>query len=167
VGQDAEVSREGVDSSSKFGLAAFPLRRDDEFRANDNEFEMSDDSDCEQEHEISRVGLPQLSTSSFHHQHATAPGKPQRNPGAVRRSLDSIISPFRAGLFNVGGGSSSTGRKSNASNTKTGLTVPETEPIAEGRRSFSDSRFVRPFLPRNRNAEWEQAPTEQGPRPPG
>lgn len=152
VGQDAEVSREGVDSSSKFGLAAFPLRRDDEFRANDNEFEMSDDSDCEQEHEISRVGLPQLSTSSFHHQHATAPGKPQRNPGAVRRSLDSIISPFRAGLFNVGGGSSSTGRKSNASNTKTGLTVPETEPIAEGRRSFSDSRFVRPFLPRNRNA---------------
>ncbi|SPO47125.1 uncharacterized protein PSANT_04812 [Moesziomyces antarcticus] len=152
AGQDAEVSREGVDSSSKFGLAAFPLRRDDEFRANDNEFEMSDDSDVEPEPEVSRVGLPQLSTSSFHHQHATAPRKPQRNPGAVRRSLDSIISPFRAGLFNVGGGSSSTGRKSNASNTKAGLAVPEPEPIAEGRRSFSDSRFVRPFLPRNRNA---------------
>ncbi|SPO28458.1 uncharacterized protein UTRI_04855 [Ustilago trichophora] len=120
----------------------FPLRRDDEFR---NEFEMSGDSEPEEDPRAGTPDRPQFVATSS----SSKPEREGRGPGVVRRSLDSIISPFRAGLLN--GGTSGTGRMGAAVNRKSSLAVPEQELIVEGRRSFSDSRFVRPFMPRPRN----------------
>ncbi|KAJ1023196.1 hypothetical protein NDA16_003349 [Ustilago loliicola] len=146
--EEAEGIRESLDASRNLDLNIFPLRHDDEFRANDNEFENSDDDEPEDYTAEASAALPRLSTSAFHYtQHPTT--SKARGPGVVRRSLDSIISPFRAGLLN---GASTTSRQGAAGDgSKSSLAVPEVEPIAEGRRSFSDSRFVRPFIPRQRN----------------
>ncbi|SPO29419.1 uncharacterized protein UTRI_04855_B [Ustilago trichophora] len=132
TGQDAEELDRNI----------FPLRRDDEFR---NEFEMSDDSEPEEDPRAVLADRPQFVANTS----SSKPGRDGRSPGVVRRSLDSIISPFRAGLLN--GNSSGTGRVGAGANPKSNLVVPEQGPIAEGRRSFSDSRFVRPFVPRPRN----------------
>ncbi|SNX85707.1 uncharacterized protein MEPE_04416 [Melanopsichium pennsylvanicum] len=140
--QHEEAIRQSLDASRKIDLNVFPLRRDDEFRVNANEFEMSDESEAEEDSRIELDGRPQFPTTS-------ASSKPSRGPGVVRRSLDSIISPFRAGLLNSGG-ASGLGRLV-GSTSKSNLEVPDQEPIAEGRRSFSDT-LRRPFQPRMRNA---------------
>ncbi|CDW99776.1 hypothetical protein [Sporisorium scitamineum] len=143
IAEEATSVEQSNDPPRNVDLNIFPLRRDDEFRK--NEFEMSDD---ELEVEDPSVAK-QLPPTSYQYTPSAAT-KSDRGPGVVRRSLDSIISPFRAGLLN--GVSSSTGLASAASASTSSLAVPKQVTIAEGRRSFSDSRFVRPFLPRNRNA---------------
>lgn len=147
--KETEEIRQSLDASQNIDLNIFPLRHDDEFRANDNEFENSDDDEPEDHAAAGSTALPRVSTSAFHYTQQPTASKTARGPGVVRRSLDSIISPFRAGLLN---GTSTTNRHAAAvDGSKSSLAVPEVEPIAEGRRSFSDSRFVRPFLPRQRN----------------
>lgn len=140
--KEARSAKQSQDPSCNVDLNIFPLRRDDEFRA--NEFESSDE--LEAEHPSAATQLP----STSYQYTPSAATTSERGPGVVRRSLDSIISPFRAGLLS--GVSSSMGRTSAASGSTSSLAIPDQGAIAEGRRSFSDSRFVRPFLPRNRNA---------------
>lgn len=147
--QEVEAMRKSLDASRKIDLNVFPLRRDDEFRANDNEFEMSDDEDSDGMDAMAPAGLTQPSATIHHHMPSRPSAKTGRGPGVVRRSLDSIISPFRAGLLN--GSTASSEARMGAVNSKSSLTVADSEPIAPGRRSFSDSRFVRPFIPRARN----------------
>ncbi|KAJ1575584.1 hypothetical protein NDA12_002331 [Ustilago hordei] len=148
--EEAQEICQSLDVSQKVDLNIFPLRHDDQFRANDNEFENSDDQEPEDNNAEGSGALPHLSTSAFHYTQQPSAYKPSRGPGVVRRSLDSIISPFRAGLLN---GPATTARPAATGNrVKSILAVPQVEPILRGRRSFSDSRFVRPFLPRPRNA---------------
>ena len=148
--EKAQEICQSLDVSQKVDLNIFPLRHDDQFRANDNEFENSDDEEPEDNNAEGSGALPRLSTSAFHYTQQPSASKPSRGPGVVRRSLDSVISPFRAGLLNE---PATTGRPGATDNrVKSSLAVPQVEPILRGRRSFSDSRFVRPFLPRPRNA---------------
>lgn len=148
--EKAQEICQSLDVSQKVDLNIFPLRHDDQFRANDNEFENSDDEEPEDNNAEGSGALPRLSTSAFHYTQPPSASKPSRGPGVVRRSLDSVISPFRAGLLNE---PATTGRPGATDNrVKSSLAVPQVEPILRGRRSFSDSRFVRPFLPRPRNA---------------
>ncbi|CBQ68642.1 conserved hypothetical protein [Sporisorium reilianum SRZ2] len=140
--QQATPVRSSEEQSRNVDLDIFPLRRDDEFCAND--FESSDELEAEDS-----SAATQLPPTTFQYT-SSAATRSDRGPGVVRRSLDSIISPFRAGLLN--GVSSGMGRTSAASASTTSLAAPAHQTIAEGRRSFSDSRFVRPFLPRTRNA---------------
>lgn len=146
---EAGTVRQSQDDSRKIDQSVFPLRCDDQFRANDNEFEMSDGTEPEEVAMNGPAGLPRLSISDPHRMRFLTVPKTERGPGVVRRSFDSIISPFRAGLLG-GGGSSSASRADSTAKSTSNLTVPEHEPVADGRRSFSD--FVRPFVPRHRNA---------------
>lgn len=139
--EEATFAKQGEDPARDVDTNIFPLRRDDEFRA--NEFESPDELEAED------PGVATQLPSTIFQFTPSSSTRLDRGPGVVRRSLDSIISPFRAGLLGV---SSSTGRAPAAAASTTSLAVPVQDTIAEGRRSFSDSRFVRPFLPRSRHA---------------
>ncbi|GAC99708.1 CMGC/DYRK/DYRK2 protein kinase [Pseudozyma hubeiensis SY62] len=125
------------DGPRSVDLNIFPMRRDDEFRTNEFEMDSSDDMEAETETRFAQMSPPGYSCTS-----PSSTVRSDRRPGVVRRSLDSIISPFRAGLLN---GKSSGPHATTAS-------ASGTEQIAEGRVSFSESRFAKPFVPRQRTA---------------
>ena len=118
------AGRQSNDASRHVDLTIFPMRRDDEFCA--NEFESPDELEAEEQSCAMQHPLSSFTYTNMPSPFAT---RPDRSPGVVRRSLDSIISPFRAGLLNSV--SSSTGRISASASTSS-LAVPEQEPIVEG-----------------------------------
>ncbi|EPQ31428.1 uncharacterized protein PFL1_00763 [Pseudozyma flocculosa PF-1] len=134
----------------------FPMRGDEEFRS--NEFEMSDSEDG-MDVEPGASFLPTSFASSPAARPSPRPGS--RAPGVVRRSLDSIISPFRAGLVS----NSKSNRSAGPLESVGPIHGPKSPDVGrqsmdtarEGRRSMSESRLVRPFL--------RQRPTKAGGRP--
>lgn len=137
---ETKATRQSHDAARTVDLDIFPMCRDDEFRTNEFEMDSTEDMDADTE-----LLAAHMSPPSFRYTSST----PAARSGVMRRSLDSIISPFRAGLLN---GKPSATSATAAPTASSNLSVPIHEPIAEGRRSFSDSRFGRSFLPRHRPA---------------
>ncbi|KAJ9474230.1 CMGC/DYRK/DYRK2 protein kinase [Pseudozyma hubeiensis] len=129
------AARQSHDGPRNVDLNIFPMRQDDEFRTNEFEMDSSDDMEAETEDRFAQMPPPGYQYKGF-----SSTARSDRRQGVVRRSLDSIVSPFRNGLLNG---------KSSGPHTMT-ASANGTEQIAEGRRSFSDSRFAKPFLPRQR-----------------
>lgn len=121
-----------------------PMRRHDRSRHNDSETESSDGLEAEDDLLASQVPAP-----SYQHTPSTPVNRSERRPGVVRRSLDSIVSPFRAGLQHRA--SSDLGRMALSAQSSS-LTDSRQPSIVEGRRSFSDSRLAQILLPDHRDA---------------
>ncbi|KAN0061333.1 hypothetical protein ACQY0O_006179 [Thecaphora frezii] len=155
--EQAQQGKQSMDAARTLDSRVFPVRRDEEFQEFD-EFETSD-SDAADGMDVDPNASflsPSSRSPNFRSPSFRSPGDANgqvapgaRVPGVVRRSLDSVISPFRAGLV----ANAKSGRRgpleslSQASSPLMPSAERQSMDVAvEGRRSMSESRMIRPFL---------------------